>query len=1077
LKESETSESIHYEGEGLRDQFDQVTRILVDAVRKGLPAKEDISWDYNYASLWSPKLRDTRGRKVNIWKCNPETFIGLLRTRTYWYKRLPKSSRMRVKKLAKDGKGRRKIKDVLDTCDGVFTSIYFAFPEMFVAEGYALSDRISNSVINSCFHNYDRFQKKLKLLRKTVRFHALMKKPMEIDFDNLRDMSYFVLPMKVFNKLSPKSSKEKMFRVAMFCQTRATGLAGIKQMEESVSEFLESVTQVKHFVPNELLERCIEAVTGKLASEVYIGRNAEFKVSMSTSACRESSKRNEGKFGYLKDLVRDAEITIPPLRDGIPGTLGNFLWYESVEKLKHNHDEVMKVNVAAIRENGKARIVTSGSFWKDVALQPFSHITIHLSKTFDNLRSGLQAGRLGWRFIEKLKYTKGDRDGFNWIFSGRPTYLYTTDWSKATDGPSPEQAWALTGKLLEKTGLDPESLAIVKEYWLGQKQLYYKGKHVGTLRSGIPMGDPLTKTNLSLAHPVCDLYARLKSACVAYEEGNGDDTVAPCDDPLYAVYHSECATMLGYERSPLDDVLTSDWGTYCEEWFHLPVSSTNTCQWGTRSKTNALLPYLDVPKIRCMIATQKDRIDFSSDPRGKVTLLGHDQEYINRNDSSGPQNAIFAIASAIQDITLATIDDPIPLFLPRQVNGVGKPPPFWSIESWVNIIKRCSRWHAKYYINCMDELNCGESGISGYRGALKQQNHFDKEMLVELFEIPRDDPIRRYIVVKSDGWSDFPEGVLLKLITLGYLIPESKLSKYYLFQERLEQLEQDTKRDLFEVIKSKMVELPDYTPEETKEVITEFVSNYRDAPYRLHVGKEENLYAAESIVKLEEGNPLVVSDHPYPLKKKFSKRTRPTNSYEENGLYLYQWFMGAVISRNRGEDFGLPPTDIIEDDPIIIREISDGGADVFFIATDDLKLVRLANNKFPDTWTFRIPCIQYLQANTYCSQMELDIEEELQRAFDDENGAGLVTKIIVDKGSVESWILKYHPTEEGTYWQTVGIPWRKDIKVENLEKKPHHGFIREPLAKSLSDLMIPRSCYDQRTRQILHREAYKARNC
>lgn len=1070
LRESEACEHDDYIGEGARDQFDQVCRILVDAVRKGQPSKGVISWDYNYRSLWSPRLRDSRGHKINIWKCSKETFVGLVRTSTYWYKRLPKSSRNKVKSLAGNSTGRRRIKDILDTCDGVLTSMIFSFPEMFVSEGYALSDRISNCIINQCFHNYDRFQKKLKELRKTVKFHALNKSQIPLDFDSLRDMSFFVLPLKIFNQISSRSSKEKMFRVAMFCQTRATGLAGQQQIKDSLDEFLSSVKLEKRFTPNELLTHCIEAVVGHLSSEIRVGTNAEFKVSMSTSACTESSRRNEGKFGFLKNLVRDSEIVIPPLQAGIPGTLGNFLWRESVEKLTTDHDEVMKVNVTAVRENGKARIVTSGSFWKDACLQPFSHITIHLAKLMPNLKSGLQAGRLGWRFIEKIKHLKHDEDQLNWIFSTGPKFMYSTDWKNATDGPSSESGWAVTGKLLEYCGLDESSLKAIKEYWLGPKRMYVNGKFVGTMLSGIPMGDPLTKTNLSLSHPICDLYARLKVKALSKEEGNGDDTIAITDTKEYAQAHSEAAEMLGYSKSPLDDVITSDWGTYCEEWVHIPTAPINTCEWGSRFKRNSLLPYLDVPKIRTMIATTKDRIDFSADPRGKVTLLGHDQEYFHREDP-GPQVTIYAIASAFQDICLATIDDPIPLFLPRQVNGVGKPPPYWSSLSWYNIIQRCRTWHAKYYLTVMKEINEGTSKLSGYRGALKESNHFDKEMVLELYEIPKDDPIRKYILVHSDKWSDYPEGVLLKLITLGYLIPESKLMKYYLFQERLEQLQQDTKRDLFEVVKSKMIQMPDIDPSEAKGIIKQFSEDYRDSPYRLNIGKEENLYHAFSIEKLQSGNPLVVSDHPFPLIKKFEKKKRPipTSIYEQKGQELYEWFIGAKTSLMRNEDFDLPPTDIIEDDPIILQEISDGGYDLYIIVSDDLRLHRLAVNKNPDTWIFRMSCIQYLQTNTWAASMELDYDQEVQSAFIREYGKGFTVGVLVDKGSVESYTHRYHPASPGVYFQTEGIPWKKDITRENIEVKPLHGVLLQPSIKSLSDLNIPRSLYDSETHRILKR--------
>jgi hypothetical protein len=476
-----------------------------------------------------------------------------------------------------------------------------------------------------------------------------------------------------------------------------------------------------------------------------------------------------------------------------------------------------------------------------------------------------------------------------------------------------------------------------------------------------------------------------------------------------------------------------------------------------------------------MIATTKDRIDFSSDPRGKVTLLGHDQEYFGREDP-GPQNTIYAIASAFQDITLATIDDRTPLFLPRQVNGVGKPPPFWSAKSWLNIMKRCRPWHSKYYYHIMKEFIDGTVDISGYRGALKETNHFDKEMMVELFEIPLDDPIRRYIVVKQDQWSLYPEGVLLKLVTLGYLIPESKIAKYYLFQERLEQLQQDTKRDLFEVVKARMIntEMPD--EEEITRVVRRFSIEYRDHPYRLYGGKVENLYVSQAIEKLQSGDPLQVSDHPFPLRDKFVRRQRPSTQYEEDGLLLYQWFMGASTALRNGEEYDLPPTNILSDDPIIIQDIGRGGSDIYVIATDDLKLYRLAMNKFPDTWVFRISCIHYLQVNTFCVENELDIDEELEAAFIREYGGGFTSTIVVDKGSVETFTHQYHEHTEGVYWKTVGIPWRKDIKRENMERKPHNGFITTPKVMSMQDLRIPRSLYDQRTHGILRDAIRSARN-
>jgi len=269
-------------------QWEEILRALVRAVRNGTPEKETISWTYDHETLWSPRLEDTRGFKVNQFKCSQQTFVSLLATRTYWYKRLPASGRHRVRKLCLDTSGRLFLRDILNTVDGVLMSLIFSFPEMFLKEGYALSDRITSSIMMNCFHNYSNFQKKIKKVRKDVKKAMLSKEEIPID-DSLRDMSFLVRPLQCFNTMAKSSSKEKMFRTAMFVQTRATGLAGKEQVNESIESFLSAATQKREFKPNVLLERCIDEVIDELLAKPYLGTNPEFKMSMSTSACRETT--------------------------------------------------------------------------------------------------------------------------------------------------------------------------------------------------------------------------------------------------------------------------------------------------------------------------------------------------------------------------------------------------------------------------------------------------------------------------------------------------------------------------------------------------------------------------------------------------------------------------------------------------------------------------------------------------------------------------------------------------------------------------------------------------------------------
>jgi hypothetical protein len=539
------------------------------------------------------------------------------------------------------------------------------------------------------------------------------------------------------------------------------------------------------------------------------------------------------------------------------------------------------------------------------------------------------------------------------------------------------------------------------------------------------------------------------------QKGNGDEVSGLSDSVEYAKYFREAGEGLGYLFSELDEANSTVWGTYCEEWFHVPVSETNTCHHAMKVKKQMLLPYLDVPKIRIMIATCKDRVDFSSDPRGKVTLLGHDQEYASKME--GPAETIYSIASAFQDISLATVDRPEPLFLPRQVAGVGKPPPHWNVQSWKNIMSKCRPWHREYYLTMMKEFNSGEFRISGYRGAMKESNHFSKEMMVELYEIPHDDPIRENIMVTSDQWSMFPGNSLTKLVTLGFLVPETKLAKYYLFQERLEQLEQDTKRDLFEVVKSKMIGT-EFSPSEEEEIITRFRDLFKDSPYRINSDRTENLYSVGAILQLEKGNPLYV-DLPESIKKKFGKLARPLTMYEQQGEELYDWFLDNGWQIMNGEPYDLPPTDILEDDPIIIQKIMNGGSECFFIVTDDIKLVRLASNK-------SIYPVGRISVRDFNNAIRVDYEGLPLERSDEENidiieremshAMGVDCKVILDRGSIDTWFSQYHFGEEGNF-RAAGIPWRKPVKSTNMMRERQHQLIQtQSIYKTLGEHGYPR---------------------
>jgi len=1024
------------------DQWSKLMGHLAHALNEG-ESPTEIAWDYDCRNLFSPRLKDKNGKRLNFQKSSPERLLRLLQEETYWYKRLPSSGRHKVKKLVKTPKGRTLLKESLHTADGVLCSLIFSVPERI--NSYSFTDRVTNSVLMNCFHSYAKYQKALKKVRKEIKWQFMTSGHVRLADEDNRRFSFFGPLITYLNNVGQKWSKATIFRLAVSTQTRATGLADSRMADESIETFLEMVTVRQSFEPDRLLLRCMDEVTDLVAQNVSPGQNPEFRISASSSACYQVSKKRGGKFQFLSDLVKDAGIKIPDLAEGRPGALGDFAYAVAKDRFILQDKEQLKVNVAAVRENGKARVVTSGSFYKEAALQPYSHLTIHAIKNLPNIRDGLKAAKLGFKAAEGLHH---DEYGVSWIFSNKKIFMYSVDWKNATDKPTPQMAKELViDRLLTKLGVPPDELEMIEFYWLSPKELYRKKKRIGTLVNGVPMGDPLTKTCLSLAHPICDLYARYTTGALAIEKGNGDDTTAITDDPAYCEAHEKAAAMLGYEVSPLDRFIHPVWATYCEEWYHRPLHKSNTVKTAMKTGSLGLLPYLDVPKLRIMIGTAKERIDFSSDITGKITLMGKEDDYTRKLRTS-PYRTVNSIASSIQDALLSTIHQPTPLHLPRQVYGVGKAAPDWNVTTWMNIIKRGPLWKRGVYYIAMYALNRDRSDLLP-KGYLKESKHFNKEAWVECLDIHPDDPIRDKRVLSAEESKLFPGTVLSKLKRMGYLMGQSTLMKYYLFQERLDTMG-EVDRDLFTRVKEQVSSLdPESISDEILEAeVTQFCNRFSHRPFDVRRDKWEDLYDFDAVKTLEQGNPLRVTTVHFPFLDRFIRREPPKSRYEEEGRELYEWFLGAKEQLLAGEEPDYAPPWLLEDDPLIIHQIALMETSHYIVATDDQAMLRKAERKVPGVVIIQISCADLFKMtdNDYG-----DAEEVVEQVAMCYQVTMEDVTFLVDTGSLEAYTELRTTMKSGQNEITsviAGIPWnlnveRKNVKVD-YSRRPTFGGKLKP---------------------------------
>jgi hypothetical protein len=763
---------------------------------------------------------------------------------------------------------------------------------------------------------------------------------------------------------------------------------------KAIDEFIAEVTSVKPFKPDKDLLDAIEFILDQVVQNA--AGNPQFRISISTSACTENPKKDEGKFGYLKKV---ADLpTIPKFSVNNPGgQLGNWAFGKAREKIKASSPDIWKTNVAAIRENSKIRVVQSGSFYKDALLQPFSHMTIQSLKSQRSTKNGLSSGRLGWNFISRIDHLD-PVDGH--VLFEKHKRIVSLDWRKATDIPSFKSAYHVSGRLLEKMRLPEDIRKDILSIWPGPKDIYVKGKFIATQVNGVPMGDPLTKSNLSLAHPICEAYAsRKEPGLKIVHDGNGDDTaIIIGSDNVQKImrwvqYFNDAAAMLGYDLSDDDFFVTSSWGTYCEEVFHIPLDRFNTVRTASKLKDNNYLPYLDHPKFRLIIDTKKDRRDYSSVKDGKYTLLGKDTEYAEQ----GHEGHLFQVASVMQDICLGLRYERKPVYLPRQIFSIGKMPAFWNTESWANSIWSQIPRVTNLTIVALKEL-MGKlpKNITNLRSVKSSERHFDREAITEVFEIPDDDPIKNFIVVPRGLAHKIPPGVLDRLTQAKLLTTSSEVEALYLYMKRIETLTQDVTSDLMDLAFSRVTNMDNVSYTEVKETCDQFKETFYKKRWAIKPLVDVDYYFTEDIDEFRNSDPRNVDIPGFDYIKRFGKRIPPDTPKRRAEMELYEWFCEWRSAILNDEFFELPPTQLLEDDPFIIIRASECVEQVVVIVTDDRKLCRLASNKLIDKLICRISIKNWVLMDAMEKPIIDTIKQDLK--------ADAI--VLVDEGSLDTFLWK-----------------------------------------------------------------------
>jgi hypothetical protein len=994
---------------------------------------------------------------------------------TYWYKRLDRANREKIKNLLSKGKvGCLRLKEILHYSDATVVSFLTGFPGYFADSlVYNKTDRIHNAVIANMLNQPLKTQKGLKRLRKMIRWCGFNKVPFPLELftgsGEFRCFSYHVPFIKEINKMISSNSRNKMFKVLMISQTRAAGLATDDLSKLSLEAFRENVRTKRPFVPSPLLTQAIEDVTDEIVNSREYGPLPNLKVSISTSACTQVPKKFGGKYAFAKQFANDIEYPEKNLdlffdedafliEDEGPEsiivtklpyqTLGEIMWSTAYDILSEDSKN-LRVNVACVREAGKCRVVTSGSFWKDALLQPFSHLTIEMCKVIACISSAFRASKHGWDWITNIEdwepLKTQEFKGFQ---------VFCSDWMEATDHPSPDMGRAVTGRLLEKMGVPSHILNVILSTWLGEKDAYINGKFAFTIRNGIMMGDPLTKTNLCLAHPICIRYAtyRIKQEDPAfplaiYGKGNGDDLSYVYNHPLFPKYFSEAASMLGYEESPLDTFVSSDWLFYCEEAAYIPQHSRNYVSISQKHNNIDLLPYLDYPRMRLVVDVKKDREDFSSSTIGKFTLLGKEIGFL---PSESVQYNYYQFAGCCQDVLLDIHASEVLPILPHQFFGIGKEVTGATVESLEWFLFKSVDWKRKFLKTIIKELLYGDWNLLNLRSSVSLgQKHFEGQPDVETFVLPSNDPIKHHRLIPKELLENFPAGVVERLVSGGELVYESQIWKYYLMNQRFRGLINDEEGavNLFEVVKKKLslVDEPDLSPGEMEI----FLERWRKHHYQFRRNIPEDVYDLRTVRELLCRDPIRINNMDFLSETLARFKREPVDTvFRRETRRLYNWFREVIdldddmlpierfekiLEGDAGAALGAP-TSLLEDDPIIIQDVCNTPSWIIAVVSNDLKMHRLCVNKAYDKIIIRIPVASWVITPGSDS-------DKIQYIW---NSFGCSTWL--DTGNIQGYI---NATEGRTeYLLGASFNWRDNLPT-SLEKT--RSFKRR--AKSLYDVV------------------------
>jgi hypothetical protein len=519
------------------------------------------------ATIWDDKIpRSLTGAEKDCKLVELETIEQVengLRTSTYWYQRLAKSKvgrsrharallrmiggysgfsdhRLKESELLStkpSHEGFQRLRNITATIDGWLAQLMLSFPENELMWRWATYDRIIHSMMVNLIPDYCKpvaekgtFYGDLKQIRKRIKEEGF--KPSG-DLSKIAELKRcrFSYLVPLLGQIGPGKTMWNMVQVSMLSQTRAAGVPPPDVKRRAIDDWVAvASTPADPALADEVMPAVCAAVDDFVtevvkgagedqlitlfrrcskSAKISLSDSAELDVPTNMGGKLEATRRVVSKLGRVMELDLETGHETGKFFTPEVGGIGEMMFHHTLAKWKAGPytDGKMSVRVKAVPELGKYRVITVSSLDHAVLLHPMSHTTLAFFGEYAPTAAGIKSGNQAWEFFRRLS---GANPAASFIFDETPRKsVMSTDWKSATDYCDHYLARGMLNRFMMRIGF-PAFYRKMCIFALTAPRMVLdplkEGKIWLTTR-GVLMGDPGTKTVLTLYHPVVKFLA------------------------------------------------------------------------------------------------------------------------------------------------------------------------------------------------------------------------------------------------------------------------------------------------------------------------------------------------------------------------------------------------------------------------------------------------------------------------------------------------------------------------------------------------------------------------------------------